>query len=90
MNIPTPAEIEKDIEQEDKRMVEEAVSECTKAMPEVVRGGSARFTLEWISFNACETVRELLRDAGWNLDVLSKERCSDGTFEFSVEMRVLR
>lgn len=90
MKVPTPAEIEKDVLQEDKRMVEEALSECTKAMQKVIRSGSACFTLEWISFNACESVREILRDAGWDLDVLSKERCSDGTFEFSVEMKVLR
>lgn len=90
MNIPTPAEIEKDIEQDDRRMVKETLLECTKAMQKVIRSGSACFTLEWISFNACETAREILRDAGWDLVVLSKERCSDGTFEFSVEMKVLR
>lgn len=87
MNIPTPNEIRQDIEAENDGLIKELLSECQTYMKSAIRLGSARWTIDGSNTEVYEKVRDVLKESGWNLTLLSRQCDYDGTSELSLELK---
>ena len=87
MNIPTPNEIRENIKEEDVERIEKLLNTCAFYMKTAIRLGSARWTIDGSNTEVYEKVRDVLKESGWKLTLLSRQCDYDGTSELSLELK---